>query len=138
MRLAAMNLLARREHSRHELLEKLGRRFDPDQLEAVLDRLQSDGLLSDRRFAEAYVRHRAQRGFGPVRIRQELRQRGVAAADVMQAFDENDINWLNVIAEVVTKKYGSEPASEMNDKARRQRFLHYRGFSSEQIRDVLD
>lgn len=133
-----MNFLARREHSRHELLDKLSGRFDPQALEPILDALQRDGLQSDLRFAEAFVRHRAQRGSGPLKIRQELRQRGVADDHVAQGFDGNDINWLDVIAGVVRKKYGTVPAIEIKDIARRQRFLQYRGFSADQIREVLD
>lgn len=138
LRVAAMDLLARREHSRSELLEKLGRRFDKQQLEPVLAGLAADGLQSDQRFADGFVRYRASRGYGPARIRQELRQRGVSDAIAVLAFEGNDINWLDVIATVVAKKYGDAPPVELKDKARRQRFLQYRGFTGDQIRDVLD
>lgn len=138
VRLAAMDLLARREHSRSELMEKLGRRFDKALIETVLDTLADDGLQSDRRFAESFVRHRAQRGYGPLRIRQELQQRGVAVSEISLAFESNEINWLDVIGGVVTRKYGGQPASELKEKARRQRFLLYRGFSHDHIKEVLD
>lgn len=137
LRLAAMDFLARREHSRAELLEKLGRRFEKTQLEPVLDALADEGLQSDKRFAESFVRHRALRGYGPVRIRQELRQRGVSDSDVAQAFESNAINWLDILGDVVDRKYDAPPA-DLKEKARRQRFLKYRGFSHDQIRDVLE
>lgn len=137
LRLAAMDFLARREHSRSELLEKLGRRFEKTQLEPVLDALADDGLQSDKRFAESFVRHRALRGYGPLRIRQELRQRGVSDPDVAMAFESNAINWLDILSDVVGRKYDA-PASDLKEKARRQRFLQYRGFSHDQIRDVLE
>lgn len=138
LRLAAMDLLARREHSRSELLEKLGRRFEKALLEPVLDSLADDGLQSDQRFAESFVRHRAQRGYGPLRIRQELRQRGVSDSDNTLAFENNEINWRDIVRDVVSRKYGSEPAADLKEKARRQRFLQYRGFSHDHIRDALD
>ncbi len=133
-----MDLLARREHSRSELLEKLSRRFDKAQLEAVLDVLVEDGLLSDQRFAEGFVRHRALRGHGPARIRQELRSRGVSEDTTALAFEANDINWLDILEDVVQKKFGDRHADDLKEKARRQRFLLYRGFSHDQIRDILD
>ncbi len=64
VRLKAMDLLARREHSVVELLEKLGQRF-PDQaalMEEVVAGLRAEGLQSDRRFAESYARLRLDRG----------------------------------------------------------------------------
>ena len=57
VRLAAMNLLARREHSRYELRNKLKRRY-PDEvvIDEQLDRLVDERLLCDARFAEARTR----------------------------------------------------------------------------------
>ena len=78
-RLAAMNLLAYREHSRAELVAKLiGRSFDVSEIDAALDILENEHLLSDERFAQAYVRMRSRKGFGPIRIRQELQERGIS------------------------------------------------------------
>ena len=78
IRRTALDLLARREHSRFEMLRKLklrGAATDP--CEAVIDQLQEDGLISDSRFCEVYVHARVQRGFGPQRLGEELRERGV-------------------------------------------------------------
>lgn len=83
----ALRLLGRREHSREELRKKLRKREWPaDRVEALLDRLEQEGALSDLRFARSWVRHRAGRGLGPTRIRSELRQRGVAPEVVARAF----------------------------------------------------
>ena len=66
IRRAALGLLARREHSRTELLRKLLRRF-PEKLALIkeeLGALSEEGLQSDRRLAEVYVRSRAAQGRG--------------------------------------------------------------------------
>ena len=69
IRRTALDLLARREHSRLEMLRKLKLRgASADQCEAVIEQLQEDGLLSDERFCEAYVHARVQRGYGPQRL----------------------------------------------------------------------
>jgi regulatory protein len=66
----AMDLLARREHSEHELRQKLKlREFDSDEITAAIDSLQRDNLLSDERFTESYVSQRFNAGFGPLKIR---------------------------------------------------------------------
>ena len=51
IREVAMDYLSRREHTRHELLQKLlAKDFDFDDVEAALSRLMEQGLLSDERF----------------------------------------------------------------------------------------
>ncbi|MBT7313170.1 MAG: recombination regulator RecX, partial [Halieaceae bacterium] len=70
LRLAAMGLLARREHGSQELLVKLRQRFRrracPDeQVQDVLTTLTKEGLLSDERFALSTVRQLVSRGYGP-------------------------------------------------------------------------
>ena len=65
LRRAAMDYLARREHSIYELKQKLFIKY-PDStledLENALDELRSENLQSDHRFAECYVRYRKSKG----------------------------------------------------------------------------
>ncbi len=133
IRLAAMNLLARREHSLRELQQKLRRRFpDPELVAAELDRLVEENLQSDSRYAQSYVRQRAGRGFGPLRVRGEMRERGIADTAIELAFAEAEVDWAAVAREVYSKKFGSAPPGDMKERARRARFMQYRGFSAEE------
>ena len=135
IRLAAMNLLARREHSVHELRNKLLRRFPDDQMiNEQLSRLTAEHLQSDVRFAESYARQRISRGYGPLRLREELRERGVSENDVSAAMEEMEIDWYTVAAEVMHKKFGTLNAMDLKEKARRARFMQYRGFAAEHYR----
>ena len=94
IRRAAMNLLARREHGHVELARKLLLRgADADMIEVELQRLTEDGLLSEQRYLESYIRSRANAGRGPMRIREELTQRGLQRGDVEQALNAADIDW---------------------------------------------
>lgn len=138
VRVAAMDLLARREHSQRELRTKLERRFPPEQVDETLQTLAAEGLQSDSRFAEAFVRQRSQRGYGPLRIRQELRQRGISDELAAAAMDVVEVDWFATLAYVLERKYGGIPAADLKEKARRTRFLLYRGFSGDQIRELLD
>ena len=62
LRVAALRLLTRRDHSRAELKVKLAAAADSlEQLDAVLDTLQAERLLSDQRFATQRVVARAGR-----------------------------------------------------------------------------
>jgi regulatory protein len=139
-RLVALDALARREHSRHELRDRLRERHgvDGEALDAVLDALEADGLLSDRRFAESFARARAGRGQGPVRIRHDLRGRGVAAALVDEALAALDVDWYRLAADLLARRFGEAPPEDYAEKARRMRFLQQRGFSHDQIREAVD
>src|SRR5690554_2472291 len=135
IRRAAMEYLARREHSKVELEKKLCTRFEQnDCIASVIDELQVQGLQSDQRFAENFIRWRANKGFGPLHIEQDLKRKGVDDIDIQQAFKENNINWQVLIEQQYIKKYGLTMPQDMNSKARCQRFLLSRGFSFSQIK----
>ena len=139
LRRAAMDLLARREHTRAELTGKLtARGADADAVGPILDALEADGLLSEARFAEAFVRQRTGRGHGPVRIRHELGQRGVSDAVADQALAEADANWHELAVTVRHGRFGAGPPADIKDRARQSRFLSYRGFTGDQVRRALD
>ncbi|MGM0593283.1 MAG: regulatory protein RecX [Pseudomonadota bacterium] len=138
---AAVGLLARREHSARELATKLAARgYAVEAVEAALARLASERLQSDERFAEAYLRQRSQKGYGPQRIAAELRERGVEDDLISEAFRraeaEGEVDWFALAAAVYRKKYGNEPPGDRKARAKRQRFMLYRGFSHEQITEA--
>ncbi len=138
----AMDILAFRDHSRSELEEKLQRKLSaqlesgdlqPDAISAVLDELAADGLLNEDRFAESFINGRIRKGHGPLRIRRDLRQKGVSQALVDAAFADIAVDWAELAAEVRHKKFGSAPVKDYKERARQARFLQYRGFSGDQI-----
>ena len=138
VRVAAMDLLARREHSRKELKQKLSKRFDDESIiDEQLDLLARENLQSDSRFAESFVRQRFNRGYGPLRIRQEMRQKGLVDADVQSAMTAEDYDWHASAERVLKRKYGEALATELKEKARRSRFMQYRGFSADHFRELI-
>ncbi|WP_241505773.1 regulatory protein RecX [Parahaliea mediterranea] len=157
IRRAAMDLLARREHSRKELQQKLSRRFGsaalgPDleqkveqkvgqkvgqKVEQELERLQAENLQSDARYAESFARQRMLRGYGPLRLRQEMRQKGIPDAQANLALEALDVDWFEQARAVCEKKFGAAAAADLKEKSRRQRFLQYRGFSQDHISACL-
>jgi regulatory protein len=138
IRRSAMDLLARREHSRLELARKLHRRYSEyDLIEAALDKLVSDSLLSDERFTEVYVTYRKRAGFGPVRIAGELRERGVSDSLTNRYLDGADGSWRDAAAAARDKKFGPQPVTDLTEKARQQKFLSYRGFRHNHFDHIL-
>ncbi|WP_297526585.1 regulatory protein RecX [Thiohalobacter sp.] len=134
VRAAALRLLARREHSRLELARKLRQRGRPEALVAqVLDELVEARLLSDARFAEQYVHSRAGRGYGPVRIRAELRERGVSEADIEAALEAAEADWGQLAEAARRKRFGQALPEDFPTRARQMRFLQNRGFDADQL-----
>ena len=139
LRRRALDLLARREHSVRELRDKLSSKLagDADAIEAVLEALVAEGLLSDRRFAEDFIRAHRERGQGPLRITAELRQRGVADALVDELLDIGDAAWQAVARGARRKRFGDALPAAFAERARQARFLRGRGFTEEQVRRAL-
>ncbi|MES9857963.1 MAG: regulatory protein RecX [Sedimenticola sp.] len=133
-----MRLLVLREHSRAQLHRKLlAKGAEIELLDGVLDSLEKRGYLSDERFTEQYIDLRKRRGFGPARIRLELRERGVDSALVEMWLDDRDEAWLRLLEETCRRKFGTTQPVDFKERAKRARFLEYRGFPSEMIRQVL-
>jgi len=135
----ALDLLARREHSRRELTRKLAARHFPDDvIGRVLDELERQGSLANARFTDSFVRSRIAKGQGPQRIRAELAQRGIAGADADSGLEAAGVDWLAAIRAVRAKRFGPELPRDYAERARQARFLQYRGFDSAQIRAALE
>ncbi len=134
----SIRLLARREHSRLELQRKLeARDFVRSDILPVLHALESQGLLSDERFAEMFSRTRVENGQGPLKIRSELQARGVSAEIIDHALELVDDSWLVHCRAAWRRRFGMAPA-DRREWSRQARFLSNRGFSAEQVRRVLD
>jgi regulatory protein len=135
---AALDLLARREHSRRELERKLGARgFAEELIAPTLDALEESGELASARFTASFIRMRAAKGQGPARIRAELAERGIDREQAAELIREADVDWAALAISVREKRFGAEGPSGFKERARQVRFLEYRGFDSEQIGSAL-
>ncbi len=151
-----MGLLARREHSRQELFQKMQQKgFDTDLINTSLNNFIERDWLSDSRYAEMLLRSRIIKNHGPVKIKMELKQKGVSELIIQQIFDSfsyendgignqlmNDDNvelqelWPKLATEALNKKFSSKP-SDQKERIRQYRFLQQRGFEHDQIRHAL-
>lgn len=128
-----MDLLARREHGRAELARKLRQRGATAELiDPALDRLAEEGLLNETRYLEAFIASKARSGYGPMRIREELGQRGLPRGEIEMALAEAEVDWQVRLHEVWRRKFPRLP-QDARERAQQGRFLAYRGFSMEAI-----
>ncbi|MNM59743.1 Regulatory protein RecX [compost metagenome] len=138
VRRAAMDLLARREHGRAELSRKLRQRgASQDLIDPALDRLAEEGLLNESRYLESFIASRARNGYGPLRIREELAQRGLPRSEISKALSEAEVDWPAQLREAWRRKFAGRLPADARERAQQGRFLNYRGYSPESINRLL-
>tara|TARA_Y100000816_G_scaffold215261_1_gene160484 strand:+ start:727 stop:1176 length:450 start_codon:yes stop_codon:yes gene_type:complete len=137
IRLKIMNALSRREHSEKEIYLKFVNLVNSKDtlLEEIL-KLKEEGLISNQRYAEAYIRSRFHSGFGPIRIKYELEKKGVIESIIKTAFQETDLDWDDKLKSEFKKKYESNDMKSLNDN-KISKFFLYRGFDLEKISKLI-
>ncbi|MDS4068097.1 MAG: regulatory protein RecX [Candidatus Competibacter sp.] len=139
IRAKALELLARREHSRLELRQKLLQRgFPPEHIEPVLDRLVEERLLDENRYAELYACARADKGYGPLRIARELRERGVPDDLVAATLAMLEDDWLPRLRQLHRKRFKSLIPSDAAGRMQQTRVLRQHGFTLDQIKHLFE
>lgn len=132
----ACRLLARREYSVGEMRQKLTRKWpESDQVDAVLERLVDEGMVCDRRFAEAFVRSREARQQGPRKIRAELRRRSVSDSDTDAALEAAGVDWTALARQWLQRQ--SVGQRDYDARAKYYRRLTSRGFTHDQALEAL-
>lgn len=141
IRNSALYSLTRRDHSYLELKQKLlNKGHDSNNIDQVLHRLKETNLLDDMRFAENYTTYRRNRGYGPVRVSMELKNKGVNETIIAQVVQMADNAWFTEARKVWQKqqrKHQQDQPLDHKEKARQMRFLYNRGFTQEQINRVM-
>jgi len=134
----ALDLVSRREHSRHELMQKLDKRYPNTTpiIEDVLDKLETNKILDDERFAEMYLNSRARKGFGPKKIEMELNSRKVNSLFISNAVEAYE-TWLENAQKVLKKKFKDQKPVDYQSKMKQKQFLFSRGFSAPIIDKLL-
>lgn len=126
-----------REHSQRELLDKLALRgYGRADVEPIIAEFAEQGWQDNQRFAECYARQRMIKGYGPVRIRYELQQRGIAELDLEQLAEDNVGGWLNSLLQIYENKFDQQPKLSRAEWLKRSRFLQQRGFSHDMIKQM--
>jgi regulatory protein len=104
----------------------------------VVERLKLERLLSDERFIESVIASRQRRGYGPLRVRRELEQKGVPKETIEQRLDAGGREWVELLQQVRRKKFGVKQPKSYTARAKQVRFLQSRGFTFDQIQGILN
>lgn len=138
---SALNSLDYRDHSTREIRQKLMRKFDAQYVDEAVEKLVELDLINDERYARLYARELFEhKKFGKMRIKSELRARGIAAETANEAvdelFDEEEPDNIERIVDIIEKKY----YNKMNDESGRKKVfaaLTRMGYSFSDIRDAM-
>ncbi|MBD8879338.1 regulatory protein RecX [Rhodanobacter sp. 7MK24] len=131
----ALGLLARREQSKRELRRKLDQGgYAGEESDAALARLGEQHYQDDERFAAMLLRNRASQGYGPARIRMELKTHGLADAAIRRLLDESEVDWQASAVNQLRRRYGGKAAADREEQGKRAQFLLRRGFSAATVR----
>lgn len=128
-------MLARREHSQRELRTRLEHGgYDEAEADAAIKRLGEQNYQDDERFAEMLLRARVAHGYGPARIRAELRSHVLSPAAIEALIVSAEVDWDALALAQLRKKYGGKPAADHSERGKRAQFLLRRGFTAASVR----
>lgn len=131
---AAARMIGSRALSKQELTRRLVKKgSDAADAQAAADWLEEIGAVDDENYAAALVRHYGGKGYGPARVREELRRRGVDRELWDSALEE-----MPEAAEILDKllrKRGD--LSDPKERRRASDALLRRGFGWEQVKAAL-
>jgi regulatory protein len=139
----AMRYVARRARTCQEVRRKLREKDHPDYaIDVAVARLKELDYLDDAEYAREYVRSRFRsKGYGPVRLENELKERGVGRNEIEDAMLELDPGELRAAAREHAEKRWPRLAGEEDPRRRREKltgYLRRRGFAYEMIRGVVE
>ena len=143
----AIRILAMRDHSEQELRRKLAAPVmskngpealdvTPEEVDKVVEWCIENRYLDDERFVRQFIASRSRKGYGPARVRQELKQKGISRETIEAAMRECEIDWAQLAKEQVQRKYGEPLPTVFAEKVKIQRFLLYRGYLMEDIQEI--
>ncbi len=137
----AMRALDQRMHTSRELQTRLKRKgFEPETIDAALERLAGFGYLNDERFAELWIENRlAHRPRGKRMLEEELRQKGIDRQIVQETMADLEIDDQAAALELARKRFKSLEGLPVDEQKRKLTgILARRGFDYGVIRRTLE
>lgn len=134
----ALTLLSYKEYTSKQLQERLERKYEADVAAQATKRMEELGLVNDADYAMRFVRDLSERKkYGALRIRQELRRRGIADELAEQAMRQlEDADPCDQLCEILLRKY---PRAAEEETYRRRAFaaMQRLGYRSDDIRTAM-
>lgn len=138
LRATALAWMGRQEYYEHKFRQKLKQNEATDeQIELIVEEFCQNNWLSEQRYCDYFVRSRINKGQGKMRIRADARQKRLDEDCLNQSLGENEVDWFELACATYDKRFGDKPIADMKDKAKRLRFMQYRGFSMDEVNHAM-
>ena len=139
LRAKALAWLGRQEYFEVKFRNKLAQHeASPEHIELIVQEFIERNWLSEQRYCDGFVRGRINKGHGRIRINADARQKGLAQDCLSKALVENDIDWFEQAHTTYAKRFGDKPIADLKERAKRMRFMQYRGFTIEQVNYAIE
>ena len=86
---------------------------------------------------EQYINVLKRKGFGPLRMRALLRERGINDTMISEWVDHRENEWRHLMIQTARRKFGDNKGEDFKEKSKIARYLEYRGYPEYLIRDYL-
>jgi regulatory protein len=138
----ALRILTRRDHSKHELTQKLKvRGYAGNVIDEVITECERFEYINDERTAQVFIRQLHEKGYGRKRIRFELNLKGLRGKHIQAVLsqsisDADECQCAESIFQKHIRRFDrEEDVSKRKDKI--FRFLYGRGFSKAVISELI-
>lgn len=130
-------LLARRDHCERELRQKLKQKeYSSQEINQAIEKAQQQNWQSDEQFCQHFIRYRSKQGYGPNRLKQELRLKGVSEAIIIQELENSEVDWFELAESIFEKK---RPIDwDLKAKQKIWRYMINHGFYSDHFSHLMD
>ncbi|WP_440892848.1 regulatory protein RecX [Aeromonas dhakensis] len=134
----AMRSLARRESAESELARRLRQQgYQEEVIEAVLDYCRGYNWVNDERYGAMAVRAGAAKGHGPIKIRFDLRRKGLDDGQIDAAFEQPELDWFELALELLERRANLADLTDFKLRMKWLKYLLGRGFSQDQARYAI-
>ena len=134
---AAANMIGSRALSKKELTKRLIQKGnDEEDAQAAVEWLEDIGAVDDAGYAAALVRHYGGKGYGPARVKEELRRRGVDRELWDEALEEMP-EAAEILDQLIQKKCKGD-LSDPREKKRVSDALMRRGFGWGDVKAAME
>jgi len=130
----AVDLISRRLRSEKEIRDYAWRKkWTPENLERVIERLYKYNYLNDEKFARAFVSSRSARDFSTKKMKVELIKKGIRSDLIEKVLDESqEFDEIESLKKLINKK-----RSSYDDERKLIAYLMSKGFRYDDIKSVI-
>lgn len=139
LRARGLYWISKRDYSVKDFTDKLHKVCE---IQELIDNLVEDFIkrdwLNEERYLGAFVRTKIAMGLGLYRIKQELQKHGIKGEQTLLHIEELDVDWFEQAKQTYLRKYNDSPVVDFKEKAKRFRYMQYRGFSPDEIKYAME